>query len=163
MVKTSSIVLLNLKNSYPHSMVILSFRCVGSQMPELDQGEGAFLLPPPYKIGSQNTPYQSIQLLSSLPQADPQGIFLRWRNPIPQAKKAAEPQPLGQEFTCRKAPKPHPRDRTRLKKLIKDIRSKGREMGIGIKQHHLLRLKYSLHISEAVFRIVVLIRIDTCI
>ena len=30
---------------------------IGSQMPELDRGEGAFLPPPPYKIGSQNTPY----------------------------------------------------------------------------------------------------------
>ena len=36
-------------------------------------------------------------------------------------------------------------------------------MGIGIKQNHLLKLKYSLHMSEAVFRIVVLIRINTCI
>ena len=30
---------------------------VGSQMPELDRGGGAFL-PPPYKMGSQNTPYK---------------------------------------------------------------------------------------------------------
>ena len=29
---------------------------IGSQMPELDQG--AFLPPPPYKIGNQNTPYK---------------------------------------------------------------------------------------------------------
>ena len=36
-------------------------------------------------------------------------------------------------------------------------------MGISIKQNHLLKLKYSLHISETVFRIVVLIGIDTCI
>ena len=36
-------------------------------------------------------------------------------------------------------------------------------MGISIKQNHLLKLKYSLHISETVFRIVVLISIDTCI
>ena len=28
----------------------------GSQMPELDRG--AFAPPPPYKIGSQNTPYK---------------------------------------------------------------------------------------------------------
>ena len=32
-----------------------------------------------------------------------------------------------------------------------------------MKQNHLLKLKYSLHISETVFRIVVLISIDTCI
>ena len=36
-------------------------------------------------------------------------------------------------------------------------------MGISIKQNHLLKLKYSLHISETLFRIVVLISIDTCI
>ena len=36
-------------------------------------------------------------------------------------------------------------------------------MGISIKQNHLLKLKYSLHISETIFRIVVLINIDTCI
>ena len=33
-------------------------------------------------------------------------------------------------------------------------------MGISIKQNYLLKLKYSLHISETVFRIVVLISID---
>ena len=36
-------------------------------------------------------------------------------------------------------------------------------MGISIKQNHLLKLKYSLHISETVFGTVVLISIDTCI
>ena len=39
----------------PHSIIILSFMTIGSQMPELDRG--AFLSPP-YKIGSQNTPYK---------------------------------------------------------------------------------------------------------
>ena len=37
------------------------------------------------------------------------------------------------------------------------------KMGISIKQNHLLKLKYSLHISETVFRTVVLISMDTCI
>ena len=37
------------------------------------------------------------------------------------------------------------------------------KMGISIKQNHLLTLKYYLHISETVFRIAVLISIDTCI
>ena len=36
------------------------------------------------------------------------------------------------------------------------------KMGISIKQNHLLKLKYFLHLSETVFRIV-LISIDTCI
>ena len=37
----------------PHS-IIPSFMTIRSQMPELDRG--TFLPPPPYKIGSQNTP-----------------------------------------------------------------------------------------------------------
>ena len=40
----------------PHSVIIPSFMTIGSQMPELDRG--AFLPPPPYKIGGQNTPYK---------------------------------------------------------------------------------------------------------
>ena len=42
-----------------HRIIIPSFMTVGSQMPELDRG--AFLPPsppPPYKLGSQNTPYK---------------------------------------------------------------------------------------------------------
>ena len=42
----------------PHSIIIPSFMIVGSQMPE--SGRMAFLPPPPppYKLGSQNTPYK---------------------------------------------------------------------------------------------------------
>ena len=40
----------------PHSIIILSFMSVGSQMPELDGR--LFCRPLPYKIGSQNTPYK---------------------------------------------------------------------------------------------------------
>ena len=39
----------------PHSVIMPSFMTIGSQMPELDRG--AFV-PPPYKIGCQNTPYK---------------------------------------------------------------------------------------------------------
>ena len=40
----------------PHSIIIPSFMTIGNQMPELDLGD--FLpSPPPYKVGSQNTPY----------------------------------------------------------------------------------------------------------
>ena len=42
----------------PHSIIIPSFMSVGSQMPELDGGGGEAFLPP-YKMGSQNTPYKS--------------------------------------------------------------------------------------------------------
>ena len=38
----------------PHSILIPSFMTIGSQTPELDLG----LFCPPYKIGSQNTPYK---------------------------------------------------------------------------------------------------------
>ena len=31
---------------------------IGSQVPELDRGGGLFAPPPPYEIGSQNTPYK---------------------------------------------------------------------------------------------------------
>ena len=37
------------------------------------------------------------------------------------------------------------------------------KLGISIKQNHLLKLKYSLHMSETVLRMVVLISINTCI
>ena len=37
------------------------------------------------------------------------------------------------------------------------------KLGISIKQNHLLKLKYSLHMSETVFRMLVLISINTCI
>ena len=40
----------------PHSIIIPSFMTVGSQVPELYWG--AFLPPPPYKLGSQNTLYK---------------------------------------------------------------------------------------------------------
>ena len=40
----------------PHSIILPSCMTIGSQMPELDRGEGLFC--PPYKIGSQNTPYK---------------------------------------------------------------------------------------------------------
>ena len=39
----------------PHSKIIPSFMTIGSQMPELGCGASP---PPPYKIGSQNTPYK---------------------------------------------------------------------------------------------------------
>ena len=41
----------------PYSIIIPSFMTVESQMPELDRG-GGFFAPPPYKLGSQNTPYK---------------------------------------------------------------------------------------------------------
>ena len=40
----------------PHITIIPSFMTVGSQMPEVDRGGGAFS--PPCKLGSQNTPYK---------------------------------------------------------------------------------------------------------
>ena len=71
--------------------------------------------------------YQSIPAVNIPPGLTP-GNFLRGQNPHPQAKKAAKPRPPGQKFTFKKDLKPHPRGSTRLKKLIKVIRSKGTEM-----------------------------------
>ena len=42
--------------SLAHSIIIPSFMTVGCQMLELDQTRGLFA-PPPYKLNSQNTPY----------------------------------------------------------------------------------------------------------
>ena len=41
----------------PHNIIMPSFMTIGSQMPELDRG-AFFVPPPPYKIGTQNTPYK---------------------------------------------------------------------------------------------------------
>ena len=41
----------------PHSIIIPSSMTIGSQMPEFDWGWGGHFCPP-YKIGSQNTPYK---------------------------------------------------------------------------------------------------------
>ena len=41
----------------PHSIIIPSFMTIGCQMSELDRKGGIFV-PPPYKIGNQNTPYK---------------------------------------------------------------------------------------------------------
>ena len=38
-----------------HSIIIPSFMTIESQIPELDRGD---FFAPPYKIGSQNTPYK---------------------------------------------------------------------------------------------------------
>ena len=123
------------------------------------------------QVRSFNLCISQFQLLTSLspspPHPPPLGPtpreFLEGAKSPPPGKKAAKTRPPGQKFNCEKALKPHPRGRTKVKKFIKDIRSKGTKMGISIKQNHLLKLKYSLHISETVFHIVVLISIDTCI
>ena len=103
------------------------------------------------------------QLLTSPPL---RGEFFEGaRSPLPRQKKPAKPLP-GTKIHVRKSSKAPPQGRTRLKKLIKYTLKRYKnvlKMGISIKQNHLLQLKYSLHISETVFRIVVLISIDTCI
>ena len=42
----------------PHRIIIPSFMTVGSLMPGFDRGSFFVPPPPPYKIGSQNTPYK---------------------------------------------------------------------------------------------------------
>ena len=69
--------------------------------------------------------YQSIPAVNIPPRVD---FFDRAKSPPPGQRKPAKPWPLGQKFMSEKALKPHPRGRTRLKKLIKDIHSKVTEM-----------------------------------
>ena len=110
--------------------------------------------------------YQSIPAVN-IPRADPRGIFLRGRNPHPRAKKAAKSRLPGEKIHVRKSSKAPPPGQNKTEEINKRYTLKRHrnvlEMGISIKQNHLLKLKYSLHISETVFRIVVLISIDTCI
>ena len=68
---------------------------------------------------------------------------------------------------CEKALSPVPLWQNKTKQIDQRYMLKGDinlfKSGIIIKQNHLLKLKYSLHMSETVFRIVVLISINTCI
>ena len=110
--------------------------------------------------------YQSIPAVKI-----PLGNFLSGQNPhFPGKELGCKTLALGAKTHVWKssAPSPLPLGRTRLKKLIKNTCSKGTsiyllKLGISIKQNHLLKLKYSLHMSETVLRVVVLISINTCI
>ena len=98
------------------------------------------------------------------PRADPRGIFEGAKSPLPGQRKAAKPRPLGQKFTCENPGQNKTEEieeinqRYMLKRHINLLKT-----GISMKQNHLLKLKYSLHMSETIFRIVVLISINTCI
>ena len=106
--------------------------------------------------------YQSIPAVKI-----PLGNFLRGQSPhFPGKERLQNPGPWGQKFTCEKAlPPPPGQNKTEeidqkymLKRHINLLK-----LGISIKQNHLLKLKYSLHMSETVLLIVVLISINTCI
>ena len=60
----------------PHSIIIPSFMTIGSQMPELDWG--AFLPPPPYKIGSQNTPNKLGLMGHGNSMVPGRSLLIRW-------------------------------------------------------------------------------------
>ena len=74
-------------------------------------------------IESVSIMYQSIPAVN-IPPGRSLGNFFEGAKSLPPGKKAAKPLSPGQKFTCEKALTPHPRGRTRLKELIKDIRSK---------------------------------------
>ena len=103
--------------------------------------------------------YQSIQAVK-IPRPDPLGIFLRRRNPHPRQKRLQNPGP-GAKIHLRKSSKAPPPGQNKTEEInLRYTLKRHRnvlEMGISIKQNHLLKLKYSVHISETVFRIVVLI------
>ena len=109
--------------------------------------------------------YQSIPAVKIPPGRAP-GNFLRGRNPhFPGKERLQNPGPGAKIHLRKSSAPPAGKNKTEeidqrymLKRYINLLK-----MGIRIKQNHLLKLKYSLHISETVFRIVVLINIDTCI
>ena len=71
------------ENFILQSITIPGFMTIGSQMPELDWR--FFAPPPPYKIGSQNTPYKlGLKWLSS--DKLKAGIFA-WRAMVDQARQ----------------------------------------------------------------------------
>ena len=101
------------------------------------------------------------------PPGRPQGNFLRGRNPYPLGKKGCKTPAAGAKIHVRKNSKALPPGQNKTEEINERCMLKRHrnvlKMGISIKQNRLLKLKYSLHISKTVFRIVVLISIDTCI
>ena len=93
------------------------------------------------------------------------GNFLRGKNPhFPGKERLQNPGPWGKKLSVKKLCPPGQNkteeidQKYMLKRHINLLK-----LGISIKQNHLLKLKYYLHMSETVLRIVVLISINTCI
>ena len=106
--------------------------------------------------------YQSIPAVKI-----PLGNFLRGQNPhFPDKERLQNLGPWGKNSRVKKLCPPSPRQnkteeidqKYMLKRHINLLK-----LGISIKQNHLLELKYSLHMSETILHIVVLISINTCI
>ena len=106
--------------------------------------------------------YQSIPAVKI-----PPGIFWGGEIPTSQAKKGCKTLAPGAKIHVRKSSAPPPPRQNKTEEIDQRYMLKRHinllKMGISIKQNHLLKLKYSLHMSETVFRIVVLISIYTCI
>ena len=115
--------------------------------------------------------YQSIPAVKI-----PLGNFLRGQNPhfnghFPGKERLQNPVPWpwGKNSCVKKLcpPPPPPRGQNKTEEIDKKDMLKRHinllKLGISIKQNHVLKLKYSLHMSETVLRIVVLISINTCI
>ena len=106
--------------------------------------------------------YQSIPAVKI-----PLGNFLRGQNPhFPGKERLQNPGPWGKNSCVKKLCPPAPRQnkteeidqKYMLKRHINLLK-----LGISIKQNHLLKLKYSLHMCETVYHIVVLVSINRCI
>ena len=106
--------------------------------------------------------YQSISSVN-IPLGRPPGNLFA---PPPGKNRLPKPAP-GAKIHMRKSSKAPPLRQNKTEEINQRYTLKRHKnvlkMGISIKQYHLLKLKYSLHTSETVIRIVVLISIDTCI
>ena len=111
-----------------------------------------------------NVMYQSIPAVKI-----PLGNFLRGQNPhFPGKERLQNPGPWGKNSCVKKlCPPPPPPGQNKTEEIDQKYMLKRHitllKLGISIKQNHLLKLKYSLHMSETVLRMVVLISINTCI
>ena len=107
--------------------------------------------------------YQSIPAVKI-----PFGNFLRGQNPhFPGKERLQNPGPWGKNSHVKKLCPPPPPRQNKTEEIDKKYMLKRHinllKLGISIKQNHLLKLKYSLHMSETILLIAVLISINTCI
>ena len=98
----------------------------------------------------------------------PLGNFLRGQNPhFPGKERLQNPGPCGKNSCVKKLCPPPPPGQNKTEEIDQKFMLKRHinllKLGISIKQNHLLKLKYSLHMSETVLHMVVLISINTCI
>ena len=117
------------------------------------------------RLYCNNVSYQSIPAVN-IPPGRPRGNFFEGAKSPPPRQKGCKITGPGAKIHVQKSSKAPPPGQNKTEEIYQRYTLKRHrnvlKMGISIKQNHLLKLKYSLHISETLFRIV-LISIDTCI